>query len=446
MAYKNIENAKDILELNDGDTIGKSSLYSLIVHSKIYGSSAYLGSIYEVKNTPQQGINWIGDDISPLAVIVKSKAGNYFQDSRNEYAFKARNGIVNKYEKANQVLINQKKYGYPIMYFVEAGYGDWKLLGRFSVIEIKDRSVVLSAFNKKSNDDNKIIEPKKTSNINNVSRENVFPCETKQTTKTVAILIKKCVKNDWPKWELPTEDETFQLAKICTKYIRFLSPVIVQKIVENNESLRARVCEKLESKGINSELYFWEKSSCCFPGIRRYAGSSEISAYRKRSEINFIEDALALDDNDYPKQIWSFIFRGSQFSKFGPTGYSLAHLVDHKKDKNRMEEEFSSEDKNAFEKPFYGLYTCATNSVFIPNNLMKPTDFNGQIRNLLFRKAESLYGSFCNLVPTSIKLNKNTDNKWNINNFDWAEPVGTTDNIDAFLKFRKNKLELLFET
>ena len=115
MAYKSIKNAKDILELNDGDTIGKSSLYSLIVHSKLYGSSAYLGSNYEIKNTPQQGINWIGDDIRPLAVIVKSKAGNYFQDSRNEYAFKARNGIVNKYEKANQVLINQKKYGYPIM-------------------------------------------------------------------------------------------------------------------------------------------------------------------------------------------------------------------------------------------------------------------------------------------------------------------------------------------
>lgn len=111
-----------------------------------------------------------------------------------------------------------------------------------------------------------------------------------------------------------------------------------------------------------------------------------------------------------------------------------------------MTEEFSSEDKNAFEKPFYGLYTCATNSVFIPNNLMKPTDFNGQIRNLLFRKAESLYGSFCNLVPTSIKLNKNIDNKWDINNFEWAESVGTTDNIDAFLNFRKNKLKLLFET
>ena len=442
MAYKSLKTAKDILELNNGDTIGKSSLYSLIVNSKQYGSSAYLGQDYEVKNTPQQGINWIGDDIKPKAVIVKSKAGNYLQDSRNEYAFKARNRVVNKYEKANQVLINQKKYGYPIMYFIESGYDDWKLLGRFQVIEIKNTSVVLSPFNVNTTNNNSSNESKQIFANEVLSTKS----STANTVKPAFVIIKKDKKNDWPKWDLPTEDETYQLAKICTKYIRFLSPVIVKKIVENNELLRASVCEKLESKGINSELYFWEKSSCCFPGIRRYAGSSEISAYRKRSEINSIEDALALDDNDYPKQIWSFIFRGSQFSKFGPIGYSLAHLVDHKKDKNRMAEEFSSEDKNAFEKPFYGLYTCATNSVFIPNNLMKPTDFNGQIRNLLFRKAESLYGSFCNLVPTSIKLNKNIDTKWDINNFEWAEPTGTTDNIEAFLNFRKNKLELLFET
>lgn len=332
------------------------------------------------------------------------------------------------------------------MYFVEYGYGDWKLLGKFSVIEIKDRSVVLSAFNNEANSDNEIIETKQTSHMNNVIRENSFSNDIKQPTKPAIVLIKKSIKNDWPKWDLPTEDETYRLAQICTNYIRFLSPVIVQKIVESNELIRDKVCEKLESKGIKSELYFWEKTSCCFPGIRRYAGSLEHAVFKKHSTLESIEDAIALDDNDYPKQIWSFIFRGAQFSKFGPDGYGLAHLVDHKKDKNRMSEEFSSEDIRAFEKPYYGLYTCATNSVFVPNNLMKPTDFNGEIRNLLFRKAESLYSSFCNLVPTSIKLNKNTDNKWNINNFEWAEPVGTTDNIEAFLNFRKNKLELLFET
>jgi len=43
------------------------------------------------------------------------------------------------------------------------------------------------------------------------------------------------VKNDWPKWILPTEEETYQLTKIITKYIRFLSPDIIQRIVIENE-------------------------------------------------------------------------------------------------------------------------------------------------------------------------------------------------------------------
>ena len=162
-------------------------------------------------------------------------------------------------------------------------------------------------------------------------------------------------------------------------------------------------------------------------------------------EISAIEDALALDDNDYPKQIWSYIFRDKQFSKYGPAGYSLAHLIDHKKDKNRMDEEFIFSENHLFEKPFYGLYTCASNSVYIPNSLMKPTDFNGAIRNLLVRKAESLYGNYCNLVPTYVKAKESYDSKWNIDNFEWAEPVGTVENLDDFFMFRNKRMNEIFD-
>lgn len=114
---------------------------------------------------------------------------------------------------------------------------------------------------------------------------------------------------------------------------------------------------------------------------------------------------------------------------------------------NRMPGEFDFVDGYKFEKPFYGLYTCASNSVYIPNNLMKPTDFNGAIRNLLFRKAESLYGACSNLVPPYVKPKNIYDSdKWNIVNFEWAEPVGTLDNISAFLEFRQERLKKIFET
>ena len=249
---------------------------------------------------------------------------------------------------------------------------------------------------------------------------------------------------DWPTWEQPNDEECYQLAKVTTKYIRFINPEIVRCIVEENEKERDAISAALSSHGINPDLYLWEKSSCCFPGVRRYAGSSEISAYRKRSEISETEDALALDDNDFPKQLWSFIFRGTQFSKYGPAGYSLAHLVDHKKEKNRMEDEFIFPAGFKFESPFYGLYTCATNAVYIPNSLMKPTDFNGQIRNLMVRKAMDLYQPICNIIPPSIKLKEYNDEKWQLENFEWAEPVGTLDNIEAFLEFRRKKLKKIF--
>ena len=114
---------------------------------------------------------------------------------------------------------------------------------------------------------------------------------------------------------------------------------------------------------------------------------------------------------------------------------------------NRMPGEFDFVDGHKFVKPFYGLYTCACNSVYIPNNLMKPTDFNGAIRNLLFRKAESLYGACSNLVPPYVKPKNIYDSdKWNIENFEWAEPVGTLDNISAFLEFRQERLKKIFLT
>lgn len=133
-----VNNSKDILELKKGDLIYKSDLYKTIVSS------------CDIRNSPQQGINWIQAGFITSAVIVKSKYGCYHQDNIDEYAFKARNGIVNKYEKANQVLINQPKYNYPILYFVEYGKM-WQLLGRFKVNQIKDRSVSLLPFEKTNN-------------------------------------------------------------------------------------------------------------------------------------------------------------------------------------------------------------------------------------------------------------------------------------------------------
>ena len=268
-------------------------------------------------------------------------------------------------------------------------------------------------------------------NATPTTRNNIIMRSNRKTKKT----------NDWPTWEQPSDEECYQLASVTMKYVKFINPEIVKCIVEENDREYESIYAALNSHGINPDLYLWEKTSCCFPGVRRHEGRDEINAFKNKSEIAKIQNALILDDNSYPKQLWTFIFKGTKYGNKGPKGYTLAHLVDHKKDKNRMENEFIFPSDFKFKSPFYGLYTCATNAVYVPNNLTKPTDFNGPIRNLLVRKAMELYSPICNIIPPSIKIKENNDERWNLENFEWAAPVGTLDNISAFMEFRRNKLK-----
>jgi len=137
---------KDILNMKNGQSISKSDLFSLIQYSKVKDSDNWGGEEYYIRNTPQQGINWIGKH-KILAVIIKSEKGKYIEDSHGKtYAFKARNGKVNKKEKANQAIINQPKDKYPLMYFI-GDNNEYKLIGRFAVSQIFDKYVSLIPFN-----------------------------------------------------------------------------------------------------------------------------------------------------------------------------------------------------------------------------------------------------------------------------------------------------------
>lgn len=137
-----------------------------------------------------------------------------------------------------------------------------------------------------------------------------------------------------------------------------------KEVVVDNQKHRSDWIKALNDRNINATPYLWDRSACAFPGVRRYAGSLEIAIYRKHAPDSDtqLEKALKLDDNDYPKQVWSFVFRGAPFSKFGPDAYSLAHLADHKVHGNRYREDF---DVLGTEHALHGLYTCPSNTVYI---------------------------------------------------------------------------------
>lgn len=249
----------------------------------------------------------------------------------------------------------------------------------------------------------------------------------------------------WPTWEQPGSDDVLALAHVTMPFVRFLSPDVVRAVVEDNERHRAEWIEALQVRRIDPTAYLWEQSPCAFPGVRRYAGSREIAAHRGHAQIdeNQSVNALALDDNDYPKQLWSFVFRGGQFSKFGPTGYSLAHLADHKDHGNRFGTDFEVIEAGQGDRPLFGLYTCPSNTVYTPVTLIKPTDFVGTIRALLVRRAQQLYGSFCQILPPFLRISETFAPEWNVDKFKWADPVGTTQHIQSFLRFRYDRMAKL---
>ena len=248
----------------------------------------------------------------------------------------------------------------------------------------------------------------------------------------------------WPDFGQLNNEEMVQLAKLTTRHICFLHPNIVSDLVKDNELHSEGWSHRLKEKGIEPSLYLWKNSPCAFPGVRRYAGSEEIAIYRGQKKTGARpKNALALDDNDYPKQIWSFVFQGKKFAKRGPLGYSLAHLVDHKDHKNRALDEFNNSDVDSSTSTLFGLYTSPTNTVYIPNGLMRPTDFSFPLRNLIQRRAVALYGSFCKLVPPHLSIKASGSHEWSLDGFDWREPVGTSDHVQSFLTYRNETMEKL---
>jgi hypothetical protein len=249
----------------------------------------------------------------------------------------------------------------------------------------------------------------------------------------------------WPDWSVPTESEIIQLARLTVPHVRFLHSEIVHAVVEDNERRRADWAAGLSQRGVDPQAYLWERGACAFPGVRRHSGSKEIAQFRKQlgNLASGYSQALTADDNDYPKHLWSFVFRARPFQKFGPTGYALAHLIDHKANPGRFRDELDNLG-TALDRPSLpGLYTSAANCVFSPITLIKPTDFAGALRNLLQRRAASLYGSFCNLTPPFLRIRDAASDAWSLEAFDWRAPVGSLDHIDAFLAFRKETIDIL---
>ena len=250
----------------------------------------------------------------------------------------------------------------------------------------------------------------------------------------------------WPVWPQPNDEDLLEFARAVAPFVRFLDPGIIGGVAEDNRRLGAEWSSRLEALGIDPAIYLWEGSPCAFPGVRRYAGSTEIAVFRQRAAPDKApSQCLTLDDNDYPKHLWAFVFTGKPFRKQGPDGYQLAHLFDHKEHGNRWRDELHLPSATAAPVPLYGLFTSAANSVYAPGAFLRPTDFSPRLRSLIQRRALQLYGNICRVVPPPLAVKPCEDPNWALDNFQWSGPVGGMDRVPDFLEFRRERMGELID-
>jgi hypothetical protein len=95
--------------------------------------------------------------------------------------------------------------------------------------------------------------------------------------------------------------------------------------------------------------------------------------------------------------------------------------------------------KSKIENFYAGMFTNIVNTMYIPETLLKPTDFNSNIRNAFIQVMDKYYGNICQILPHNqvLKLNSSKD-KWNISNFPPPVIVGNKDYVDDFIKYRES--------
>lgn len=243
----------------------------------------------------------------------------------------------------------------------------------------------------------------------------------------------------WPAWARPRERELLEIVSYLTPYVRFLAPEIVAGLVQDNEQRRQQWTRFMADRGLDIGPYLWPKSSCAFPGLRSRSEPGETIPPGPGPENG---PAVPLtDDNQYPKLLWSFLLRGASSDYLGPEGYVLVRLMDQNGPGQWTNFLALSPAGQSLVANPHGLFTCASNLVYLPYNFLNLLDADLRIRLLLLHKAQELYGAFCHLAPPPLHL-KPLDQSWSPYRFSWSPGEGGLDYLRLFLAYRQEQMNL----
>jgi hypothetical protein len=224
------------------------------------------------------------------------------------------------------------------------------------------------------------------------------------------------------------------LGKVC----HHIHPLIVNKIAQANiefEQEFKQYCGKLKS-----ETFFYDKSDCIFPGVRRCISKEKTDKWKRNI---YSEDNTILDDNTFPRHIWAFLsknkpYEGNMWKNSGLNNFELAHIFGHKTDEKELEKKVFTTFND--EIPPYALFTSASNVILVPNGLMKPTDKFEAVKIAFYKRHIDLYGeNFC--IHNGFK--EEFIPEW-YSKIKWIKPDLPKDweiRIDNLLEYRKKYLK-----
>jgi hypothetical protein len=235
------------------------------------------------------------------------------------------------------------------------------------------------------------------------------------------------------------------IAQAIAKTAVLLHPDIIQQCVKYNKEQKAELMKILPT--CICELFLFENSDCVYPGVRRRI----ISEKKKNMKSELSSDKMILDENNYPRHIWSNISTGTKYSssswhKNNLNTFEMAHVFAHK-DSEVVSQNNYYRDSNSKMNPS-ALFTSASNVILVPKGLAKPTDKLPLVQHILFTRIIELYGCFVS-YPNLKKSVIDPEIQEIYQNMEWNEfyyPDNWKDNLDNLFSSRIDLLTLASES
>lgn len=228
----------------------------------------------------------------------------------------------------------------------------------------------------------------------------------------------------------------FEICSILAQLAYHVHPAIVERIKTGNIAEYDYFSTLFRDK-IDVSNYLFDGSACVFPGVRRY-----VAGQGRRRSYNPSYRAI-IDDNVFPRYIWSFLLSGRTYS--GPTWkdtglgeFELAHVFTHKESEIEFEKDFFDSMQSDL-RP-HSDFTCACNVVLLPKGTVRPTDNSPAIKAAFYMRYIELYGEDTLIGRSGFRKSLVPD--W-YGELKWNQPylpADWQDNIDQLLSYRTKRI------